>query len=200
MSNEKVPLSAESVVDFRAQEKMKKEGAKNYREAFEAVLADDPHLAECYTRRLPYIEASARAYQDDPMASAIVRAIVEPRPGVTVEVSGMPPGDFTSTALMRLGILINGARTSDNSPDVPVMLQIANLAPDLVKGAASERLDALTRAKINQLGRPGIASENYPESFRLVSQQHPELVAAAETGRLSEEALREIFWPWFSRD
>ncbi|MBI3059124.1 MAG: hypothetical protein HYY81_07435, partial [Deltaproteobacteria bacterium] len=123
MDTEKIPLNAESVVATRTEEKLKA-GAKDYGEAMRAVLADDPLLAECYSHNLPYVEASsARAYQEDPMASAIVRAIVEPRPGVTVEVPGMPAGDFTSTALMRLGILINGARKADNSPDVALMLQ-----------------------------------------------------------------------------
>jgi len=44
MNTEKILLSAESVVNARAEEKLKG-GAKDYGEAMRAVLADDPHLS-----------------------------------------------------------------------------------------------------------------------------------------------------------
>lgn len=169
-----IPLDAGSVLDVRAQERVK-QGAKNYSEAVKAVLADDPLLAECYRSGRPYLEGSAaHAYEDE-------------------QTNG-------PTEKARLGVLINGARKSDNSPDVELMLKTANLAPDLVRGAASERINELANEFIDKLVAPGLKSERYPEALGQVRRDNPALVAAAESGRMSEEALRQIFWPWFSRD
>lgn len=169
MSTEKI-LSAESVVDYRAQERMR-QGAKNYSEAVRAVLADDALLAECYRSGLPYLEASAHAYQDE--------ATTGP------------------TAKVKLGMLISGARLPSNAPDVELMLRIANLTPALVRDAASERIDELANAFIDKTGMTGQKSERYPEALGQVRRDNPALVAAAENGRMSEEALREIYIPWF---
>lgn len=175
MDTEQIPLSAESVVDSRAQERMAKGEVKDYAEAVKAILAEDPLLAECYRSGRPYLEGSAaHAYEDE-------------------QTNG-------PTEKARLGVLINGARKSDNSPDVELMLKTANLAPDLVRGAASERIDELANEFIDKLVAPGLKSERYPEALGQVRRDNPALVAAAESGRMSEEALRQIFWPWFSRD
>ena len=171
MNTEKIPLDAGSVLDVRTRERMAKGGAKSYAEAMRAVLADDPLLAECYRADLPYLEASAiRAYQDD-----------------------MP----NVSAKGQLGALISGARLPSNAPDVPLMLKIANLTPDLVRNAASDRLDEIAKALINTLGLSGQVSDRYPETLRQARRENLALVAASESGRMTEEALRGIFWPWF---
>lgn len=175
MSTEQVPLSAESVVDVRAQERMNKGGVKDYAEAMKAVLDADPLLAECYLKGLPYLEASAHAYQQDEQTTG-------------------------PTAKAKLGVLISGARLSSNAPDVPLMLRIANMTPDLVRDAAGERLDEIANKLIDTLGLRGMKADRYPETLRQARREHPALVTASETGRMTEEALREIFYPWFSRD
>lgn len=173
MSTEKI-LSAESVVDFRAREKMEKGEVKQYAEAMRVVLAEDQLLAECYRAGKPYLEASAaRAYQDE-----------------------MP----NVTAKSQLGVLISGARLPSNAPDVPLMLRIANLTPGLVRAAADERIDEMANAITGRPGMPQQKSEAYPIALRQIRQEHPELVAASESGVLGEAALREIYYPWFSRD
>ena len=172
MDTKQIPLDAGSVVDARTQERMN-QGAKSYSEAMNAVLADDPLLAECYRSGKPYLEASAtRAYQDD-------------------QTNG-------PTAKAKLGVLISGARLPSNAPDIPLMLRVANLTPDLVRDAANERIDELANGLIDTLGLRGMKSERYPETLRQARREHVELVRAAETGVMNETALREIYFPWFT--
>lgn len=197
MSTEQVPLSAESVVDSRARERMAKGEVKEYAEAIKAVLADDPHLAVCYQKNLPYIEA-ARKYVEYPMASAEVRAITEPRPDAIVTPSPERPApEFTNTARLRLGAMLAGAKGPDGGIDIARALQIAGLVPDEVRGAASEALDELTRAMINRRGMRGATSQAYPEAYRLAVAEHPALWAASQTGTLTEEGLKDLFIQWF---
>lgn len=171
MNTEKVPLSAESVVDVRAQERMAKGEIKDYSQAVKAVLDADPHLALCYNRGLPYLEASA--YQD--------------------EMPNVP-------AKAQLGVLISGARKSDNSPDVELMIQIANLTPALVRSAAGETLTDIANQIIRSKGSggSGMESERFPQALAEARSQHPELVSASESGRMNEGALRTIYFGWFA--
>jgi len=174
MSEEKI-LSAESVVDCRTQELMAKGAIKNYADAMRTVLAADELLSLCYLKGLPYLESSAknyRSYQDE-MVNVGRKA--------------------------RLGALIVGARSASNAPDIGLMLRIANLVPNLVRDAASERLDELANEASTRSGMPQQRSEAYPIALARVRGEHPELVAANESGFLDEAALREIYYPWFSR-
>lgn len=172
-----IPLDAGSVLDVRTRERMAKGEAEDYGGAMRAVLADDPLLAECYRAGLPYLETSnAHAYQVEDL-----------------QTNG-------PTAKGKLGVLISGARLPSNAPDVPLMLKITNLTPDLVRDAASERLDEIAKALITTLGLSGQVSDRYPETLRQARRENLALVAASESGRMTEEALRQIFWPWFSRD
>lgn len=165
-------LSPQFVVDERARSYAEKHGVKDYMEAVKAVLDEDPHLKFCYSRDLPYLEASStHAYQ--------------------AEANG--PG-----AKQKLGVLISGARLDSNAPDVLLMLRIANLTPDLVRDAASERLTEIANTLIDTLGLTGMKSDRFPETLRQARREHPELVSAAESGVLNETALREIFYPWFT--
>jgi hypothetical protein len=192
-----IPLDAGDVVNQRTQERMS-QGAKSYGEAMKAVLADDELLAECYRSGLPYLEASAKAYQQDPMSSPGWRAITEPRPDAVLTSSpGMPEAQFTNTARLRLGALLAGAKLADGTINIPLALQIAGLVRDEVRSACGEALDELARAMINRRGLRGQASEAYPEGYRLAVAEHPELYAASQTGILTEESLRDLFIQWF---
>lgn len=200
MNNTEKILSAESVVDVRAQELMAKGEIKSYSEAMKAVLAEDDLLSHCYQRGLPYLEASAHSYEEDPMRSKAVAGTTEPRPGATSSWTAMLPSERPSTAMQELGVLISGARLPDNSPDVPLMLRIANMVPQLTRDAAYERLVQIAYKLIDTLGLTGVRSERFPETFRRAQNEHPGLAASATGGVMNEDALREIFFGWFSRD
>jgi hypothetical protein len=192
-----IPLDAGSVVDARVQERMQKQGAKSYSEEMQAVLVDDPLLSECYRAGKPYIEA-ARKYAEDPMASPEIRAITEPRPDAVVTPSpDRPAPEFANTARLRLGALLAGAKSADGSVDISLALQIAGLVPDEVRSACGEALDELARAMIQRRGLRGQASEAYPEGYRLAVAEHPALWSASQTGRLTEESLKDLFIQWF---
>lgn len=201
MDTKQIPLSAESVLAVRTEERLAKGGVKDYSQVMKEILTDDPLLAECYRAGLPYLEASAHNYKEDPMASQVIQAIVEPRPQGQATSTEMPPSKVQTTAMQELGILINGARNADNSPDVALMIQIANMVPQLVRDAASERLNSLAYAFIDILGLVGGArSQKFPEAYSEAIKKHPGLAASASSGVLNEDALREIFFGWFSRD
>lgn len=200
MNSEKLPLSAESVVDVRARERMEKGSVKDYGEAMKAVLADDDLLSHCYLKGLPYLEASAHAYEEDPMRSAVVQGIVGPPPQGQATSTEMPPSETGTTAIQELGVLISGARLPDNSPDVLLMLKISNMVPQLVRDAAYERMVQLAYALFNTLGLTGVRADRFPELFRQAQREHPGLAASAVGGVMNEEALREIYFGWFSRD
>jgi hypothetical protein len=192
-----IPLDPGDVVNARAEALLAKGEVKGYSEAMRSVLSSDPHLAHCYQRGLPYIEA-ARKYVEDPMAAPEIRAITEPRPDAVVTPStGMPEAEFTNTARIRLAALLAGAKSADGSVDIALALQIAGLVPDEVRAACGEALDELARAMIQRRGLRGQASEAYPEGYRLAVAEHPALWTASQTGRLTEESLKDLFIQWF---
>lgn len=192
-----IPLDAGSIVDARARERMAAGRAKTYNQAMQQVLDADEHLKRRYTTGQPYIEA-ARKYVEDPMASAEVRAITEPRPDAIVTPSpDKPTPEFTNTARLRLGAMLAGAKGPDGGIDVQLALRIAGLVPDEVQAAAGEALDELTRAMINRRGMRGTTSQAYPEAYRLAVAEHPDLWAASQSGTLSEDGLKDLFVQWF---
>lgn len=200
MSTDTEILSAQYVVDQRARSYAEKHGVKDYMEAVKAVLDEDDLLAHCYSKNLPYLEASAHSYEEDPMRSRGVAGVTEPPPRGQASSTPMPPSEPGTTALQELGVLISGARLPDNSPDVPLMIRIANMVPQNVRDAAYERLVQIAYKLIDTLGLGGVRSDRFPETFRQAQREHPGLAAAANGGVMNEEALREIYYPWFSRE
>lgn len=192
MSTEKI-LSAESVVDFRVRELIGKGEIKNYGEAMKAVLAEDDLLSRCYQRGLPY-------YEEDPMRSKAIAGTTEPPPRGQASSTPMPQSEPGTAALQELGVLISGARQPDNSPDVPLMLRISNMVPQLVRDAAYERMVQLAYALFDKLGLTGARADRFPELFRQAQREHPGLAAASVGGIMNEDALRDIFFGWFSRE
>jgi hypothetical protein len=200
MSTEQVPLDPGSVVDTRVQALLSKGSVKSYGEAMKAVLAGDDLLSHCYQKGLPYLEASAHAYEEDPMRSSVVQAIVGPPSRGQVTQTTIPPSETGTTAMQELGVLISGARLPDNSPDVPLMLRISNMVPQLVRDAAGERMVQIAYKLIDTLGLTGVRSDRFPEAFRQAQREHPGLAAASVGGIMNEDALRDIFFGWFSRE
>lgn len=197
MNTEKVPLSAESIVDFRARERMEKGSVKNYGEAMKAVLSDDPHLEFCYQKNYPYVET--KIYEEDPMRSSVVQGIVGPPPYGQATSTGMASSETGIASMQELGVLLSGARLPDNSPDVLLMLKISNMVPQLVRDAAYERMVQLAYALFDKLGLAGARADRFPEPFRQAQREHPGLAAASVGGIMNEDALREIYFGWFSR-
>ena len=190
-------LDPGSVVDARAQEKLEKGSVKSYGEGMKAVLKEDAHLAFCYLKNYPFIES--KSYQEDPARAQIVQGITEPPPTGQATATAPQPSEAGTSAMQELGILISGARLADNSPDVVLMIRIANLVPQLVRDAASERMNAIAYAIIARRNLPGTRSDVFPNAYAEAVQENPELAATANGGVMNENALKEIFFGWFSR-
>lgn len=161
------PLRPSDVVDVRAKQ-YAREHKVSYGEAMKEVLYQDDRLAMCYELNLPYVEGGD------------VRDYADSKPG----------------AIQRLGALLGGAKDDRGSLDLEFALRVGNLAPDLVKQAAGERLVALANQFIISEGMPGFHADNFAVALRRVRQDHPELTASAESGRLNETALKEILFSW----
>ncbi|MBI4524807.1 MAG: hypothetical protein HY695_13470 [Deltaproteobacteria bacterium] len=98
--------------------------------------------------------------------------------------------------------LIEGAAgaSGEKVDKLQTVIEVLNMHPDLARKIASDALAHFARIEFNKEQLPGLISQHWPEMTRRAIKNHPAVAAMWNTGRVSEEALREIFPSWFPKE
>src|SRR5262249_38022145 len=100
-----------------------------------------------------------------------------------------------TSALQKVSNIITGTpRQDDGRLDMSAVLSVLELFGDLSRQAAEEGLTGLAKKAV--INRPGHVDQLMPTAVDEVRRRYPALRRMAETGEVSEEALR-ILCPQF---
>jgi hypothetical protein len=127
------------------------------------------------------------------MGPTMVTGISEPRPVADVTTKPWDPPVHQAISIIQIANLLFGLpRDEYGYIELSQAREALRNYPDLLLKAASEKLDAYTRAEMNIAGMPGFVDQNYPNAFNAALRRFPSLAALYSSGRLSSQALREL--------
>ncbi len=144
-------------------------------------------------KRVAQHDPRMRALEQDPFGPIMVTGTQPPPSKADITVPAWTPPVHEEIAVIAIAnVLFKLPRDPYGFITLSQAAEALRPYPDELQRAASEKLDAYTRAEISIAGLPGFTSENYPNAFKAAARRYPSLAVLYASGRLTSQSLREL--------